>query len=147
VAGEAVIELVDQTGQAASVHRTEHEFAIQGTQQKQVIHYVRGGQNPVDVGVGKGYLEAVQELAAVRHGYWISANAQGSPCGMVGGHYEVLFAVFRAGMAAPRFGGARYCFRILKPDSAQVLVAAGIVVGRPGNVSGSDSHRDTPSEA
>ena len=62
-------------------------------EQEQVIHDVRGGQDAVDVRVGEGDLQAVQELAAVRHGHRVVADREGAAGRVVGGDDEVLPAV------------------------------------------------------
>ncbi len=136
VAGETVIELVDQAGQAAAVHRTENQLAVQCAQQQQVVHDVRGGQHTVDGRIGQGDLEPVQQQAAVRHGHRVAADGQGAAGRMVGCDDEVLPAVLQAGVAAPGLRGAGHGVRVFQPDGAQVRVAAGIIIHRGGRGEG-----------
>ena len=90
VAGEAVIEFVDQAGEAAAVHRAEEQLAFERAQQEQVVHDVRGGQDAVHVRVGQGDLQPVQELPAVGHRHGVAADGQGAAGRVVGGDDEVL---------------------------------------------------------
>jgi hypothetical protein len=132
VAGEAVIELVDQAREPAAVHRTEDQLPVQGTQQQQVVQDVRGGQDPVHVRVGQRDPQTVQQLAAVRHRHGIAADGEGAAGRVVRGHDEVLNAVLEAGMAAACLRGPGDRVRILQADGAQVLITAGIVIHRGG---------------
>ena len=128
VAGEAVIEFVDQAGEPAAVHRAEEQLAVECPEQEQVVHDVRGGEHAVHVGVGQRDLQPVQQLAAVRHRHGVVADGEGAAGRVVGGDDEVLPAGLEAGVAAARLGGAGDRVGILEPDGAQVLVAAGIIV-------------------
>ena len=132
MAGEAVIELIDQAGQAAAVHGAEDQLAVEGAQQEQVVHDVRGREDAVHVRVGQGDLQPVQQLAAVRHGHRVVADGQGAAGRVVGGDDEVLPAGLQARVAAAGLRGAGNSVRVFQPDGAQVLVAAGIIVRRQG---------------
>ena len=95
--GEAVIELVDQAGQATAVHGTEDELAFQGTQEQEVVHDVRRGQDAIDGGVRQGNLQTVQEVPAISHGHRLRTNGEGAAGRMVRCDDEVLRAVLQAG--------------------------------------------------
>ena len=147
VAGEAVVELVDQAGEPAAVHRAEEQLAVQCPEQEQVVHDVGGCEDAVDVRVGEGDLQPVQELAAVRHRHRVVADGEGAAGRVVGGDDEVLRAGLDAGVAAARFRGAGDGGGVLEPDGAQVFVAAGIIVHRGGGGGGIEAHRVAPSGA
>ena len=73
-------------------------------------------------------LQAVQQLAAVRHGHRVVADREGAAGRVVGGDNKVLAAVLQTGVAASRVGSPGNGAGVFQPEGAEVRVAAGVVV-------------------
>jgi hypothetical protein len=85
VAGEPVVDLEDRVGQAAAVHRADHDLAVQRAEQQQVLKHVRGPEHAVDPGPGQRHAEPLEQAGAIGHGGHQPPGPQCPACRVVGG--------------------------------------------------------------
>ena len=67
VAGEAVVDLEGCAGQAAAVHRADHDLVLEGAEQQQVLEDVGGAEHAVDAWPLEGDAQPAQQLPPVGH--------------------------------------------------------------------------------
>jgi hypothetical protein len=106
VPGEPVVDLEGRVGQAAPVHRAEHDLAVQRAEQQQVLQHVRGSEHAVDAGPGQGHAEPLEQAGAVGHGGHQPSGPQRPARRVVGGDEHQRAAGTQEGWG-PRPPGGR----------------------------------------
>jgi len=84
VGGEPVVDLPRGARQAAAVHRPEDGLVVQRAEQQQVLDHVGRAEEAPDARPRQGEADAVEEVAAVRHGRRAPAGAEDAARRVVG---------------------------------------------------------------
>jgi hypothetical protein len=116
VAGEPVVHLEHRVGQAAPVHRADHDLAVQRAEQQQVLQHVRGSEHAVDAGPAQRHAEPLEQAGPIGHGGHQPSGPQRPARRVVGGDEHQRAAGTEEGRD-PRSPGGRLRHQVGPPGT------------------------------
>ena len=112
VGGHPVVELPLRADDAASVHRAEHQPVVECVEHGKVFGSVGARQHTVDLWIGEGCEQCLEESAAVGHRKRIAWYAERAACRVIGSDDEQA-AVAQERAASPRHELLEWMSRLL----------------------------------